>query len=273
MGIFDFLKSNKNIENENGLNETYYENGNGKLRESFHKKDGILNGQYNESNIRGGIKQIGKYKNGKKEGVWLYNGDDGITDYDLTGSLRWVVTYKDGVLHGKFKVYQLYFMINDRCQNNHLLNGDDGITISDNNIEFLNEEGNCIDGVKNDEWRVYEPEMNIINNVLIMEIPSGKTKKTHITLWENGIIETQFTKTHQLKKKKGYISKAPRFNNVFAPKSAKSKRPCENSKSPIIYINTIKDNNGTNIIDCYNNNLKNIDEWDLKKSFINREIP
>jgi len=25
MGIFDFLKKNKNIENDNGLNETYYD--------------------------------------------------------------------------------------------------------------------------------------------------------------------------------------------------------------------------------------------------------
>ncbi len=37
MGIFDFLKSNKNIENENGLNETYYENGKMKTKKCWDK--------------------------------------------------------------------------------------------------------------------------------------------------------------------------------------------------------------------------------------------
>ena len=42
MGIFDFLKKNKNIENDNGLNEIYL---NGKLWKRFYKKNGKDHGR------------------------------------------------------------------------------------------------------------------------------------------------------------------------------------------------------------------------------------
>ena len=40
MGIFDFFKKNKNIENDNGLNETYYYNG--QLKSESNIKDDQL---------------------------------------------------------------------------------------------------------------------------------------------------------------------------------------------------------------------------------------
>lgn len=44
MGIFDFFKKNKNIENDNGLNETYSNNGKGFLEKRYYKKSGQLDG-------------------------------------------------------------------------------------------------------------------------------------------------------------------------------------------------------------------------------------
>jgi antitoxin component YwqK of YwqJK toxin-antitoxin module len=304
MGIFDFFKKNKNIENDNGLNETYYDDG--KLRESFHKKDGILNGQYAESDVRGGLKQIGKYKNGKKEGVWLYNGEDGLTDYNLTGARRWVVTYKNGVLHGKFKVYQLFMEVfkydsNNKPymrknEHNHLLyEGEEGVTITDSNIEFLIEEGECVDGVKNGEWKIYEPEIKTEKDsnldIFKKENPTGDIKITTSIIWKDGNIEDEKyiykklerekirlenTALNEQDKEKALTAIMKKYQKEFQPTNSvynNKKHPCHKSKSPLIYINSIKDNNDINITDCYGKNIKNEDEWELKKSFINREIP
>jgi len=48
MGIFDFLKKNKNIENDNGLNEIYYDDGKGLISKSYHLKNGLKCGLYQE---------------------------------------------------------------------------------------------------------------------------------------------------------------------------------------------------------------------------------
>ena len=45
MGIFDFFKKKRNIDNENGLNEVYSDNGNGVLEERFYKKNGVKDGK------------------------------------------------------------------------------------------------------------------------------------------------------------------------------------------------------------------------------------
>ena len=63
MGIFDFLKSNKNIITDNGTNYIYYDNGKGYIKEKFIKINGILNGEYFEYN-RNGIFKIKTYKDG-----------------------------------------------------------------------------------------------------------------------------------------------------------------------------------------------------------------
>jgi hypothetical protein len=287
MGIFDFLKKNKNIENDNGLNETYYINGKGGLRESFHKKDGVINGKYIElemcktdfgryveSNRNGMVKQIGEYKNGKKEGVWFYNGEDGLTDYDLTGSRRWVVTYKNGILHGKFKVYLTFMDIENnnntplikRNEHTHLLDEEEGITINDTNIECLVEEGECVEGVKHGEWKIYELEMkNSGDGVFKTKKPTGNIKETYTTIWEKGNIKVESTTQYNKERRifKGY-------KKSFEPEY---QHPCQESKTPLIYINSIKDNNDVNIIDCFGNNVKDNSEGELNKSFINREIP
>ena len=99
MGIFDFLKKNKNIENDNGFNEIYNDVS-GFFRLEGYKKDGLRDGLWKESHIKNGtlvkeenykggirhgesktfdsrgISQEVNYKNGEKEGVethyWIY---------------------------------------------------------------------------------------------------------------------------------------------------------------------------------------------------------
>jgi hypothetical protein len=53
MGLFDFLKSNKNIITDNGTNYIYYDNGKASIKEKFNKINGVLNGDYFEYNRNG----------------------------------------------------------------------------------------------------------------------------------------------------------------------------------------------------------------------------
>ena len=61
--LFDFLKSNKNIITDNGINFIYYDNGKGSIKEKFSKINGVLNGDYIEYN-RNGTFNIKTYKDG-----------------------------------------------------------------------------------------------------------------------------------------------------------------------------------------------------------------
>ena len=63
MGLFDFLKSNKNIITDNGTNYIYYDDGKGSIKEKFSKINGVLNGDYIEYN-RNGTFQLKTYKDG-----------------------------------------------------------------------------------------------------------------------------------------------------------------------------------------------------------------
>ena len=105
MGIFDFFKKNKNIENDNGWNKIFYAKKNNNL-----------------------YKLEGNKKDGKREGLWKgwyckaknmeyntstprdlafeenYNNGDLKTriNYAPNGSVRNYYTYKEGVKHGPF---------------------------------------------------------------------------------------------------------------------------------------------------------------------------
>ena len=63
MGLFDFLKKNKNIITDNGTNFIYYDNGKGSIKEKYSKISGILNGEYVEYN-RNVTFTIKTYKDG-----------------------------------------------------------------------------------------------------------------------------------------------------------------------------------------------------------------
>jgi tetratricopeptide (TPR) repeat protein len=64
MGLFDFLKSNKNIITDNGTNFIYENDGKVKLKEKFFKVNGILNGEYLKYDESGNILSTDYYHNG-----------------------------------------------------------------------------------------------------------------------------------------------------------------------------------------------------------------
>jgi surface protein len=64
MGIFDFLKSNKNIITDNGTNYIYFDNGKGSIKEKFSKINGVLNGEYFKYEVSGEILSTDYYHDG-----------------------------------------------------------------------------------------------------------------------------------------------------------------------------------------------------------------
>tara|TARA_B100001564_G_C20414139_1_gene567055 strand:+ start:182 stop:706 length:525 start_codon:yes stop_codon:yes gene_type:complete len=87
MGFFDFFKKSKNIENENGLNEFYYNYGKGKIRERYYKKEGKKEGVYSSYYENGQLLNEINYKNNKEYGL--------CKGYYNNGQLMWVRDYKN----------------------------------------------------------------------------------------------------------------------------------------------------------------------------------
>ena len=83
MGLFDFLKSNKNIITDNGTNYIYYDDGKGSIKEKFSKINGVLNGDYIKYNCDGTF-IIKTYKNGvillTEEEIYLKNKQEEINN-------------------------------------------------------------------------------------------------------------------------------------------------------------------------------------------------
>ena len=203
MGIFDFFKKNKNIENDNGLNETYYDNGSGELKERFTKKNGEREGLYQYFNKNGENinsfeykygKKVGEYKNGEKEGEWVElienNRGEGISlgKYEKpkikTQSTYWgysrVVNYQKGILNGECKIYL------ERMWDNSKKWGED--------YKVLIEEGNYSDGVKHGIWKKHKiTEKSVSQSSLNGGFNSGiiieDIKLESKTIWKNGDIE------------------------------------------------------------------------------------
>ena len=65
MGLFDFLKSNKNIITDNGTNYIYENDGKGKLKEKFIKFNGVLHGEYLKYDESGKILSTDYYHDGQ----------------------------------------------------------------------------------------------------------------------------------------------------------------------------------------------------------------
>jgi len=68
MGIFDFLKKNKNIENNNGLNIIYRNNGRGYLYQIFERKNGVKHGLLHSYNDIGELHYSQVWRNGEHGG-------------------------------------------------------------------------------------------------------------------------------------------------------------------------------------------------------------
>ena len=66
MSIFDIFKKNKNIINDNGLNEIYRDDGKGDLMFRYYKKNGKIHGK--REMFTGNILVVTYYNDGKETG-------------------------------------------------------------------------------------------------------------------------------------------------------------------------------------------------------------
>jgi len=108
MGIFDFFKKSKNIENYNGLNETYYNNGKGELKEKFTKKNGKKEGLYKTYYENGQLQSKYNFKNGKLDKLCKYWNDKG----QLISEKNYKEGEKDGPHKSWFENGQLHIEVN-----------------------------------------------------------------------------------------------------------------------------------------------------------------
>jgi hypothetical protein len=102
MGIFDFLKKNKNVENDNGLNETFRKKG-GRIKERFYKENGVRHGKYEAfyDDVNQTTHIIANYNFGKIHGEcrqWS------ILQPFGGGCWRYIENYENGELRNR-KVY------------------------------------------------------------------------------------------------------------------------------------------------------------------------
>ena len=103
MGIFDFLKKNKNIYNDNGFNKIYSNNGTGELIKTFTRKNGMKEGLYKLyfgpdcECPPGTIKEMGTFKEDKLNGVSYRYSQNEISE-------GWH-TYKSGILDGSYETF------------------------------------------------------------------------------------------------------------------------------------------------------------------------
>ena len=67
--MLNFFKKNKNIKNDNGLNEVYSKNGKGDLIFEFTRVNGVIEGEAIHYREDGSIKKIENYKSGKLDGL------------------------------------------------------------------------------------------------------------------------------------------------------------------------------------------------------------
>ena len=109
MGMFDFLKKNKNIKTENGLNLIHFNNGKGALMKRFYKKNGEKDGVYHSYYENGQLEEESNWKDGYSAGWKKYyeNGqlrsenikeeESTTTNYYQSGEIRKVNRFdKDG---------------------------------------------------------------------------------------------------------------------------------------------------------------------------------
>ena len=185
MGIFDFLKKNKNIENDNGLNETYYDNGRGELKETFTKKNGKREGLYKQFFRNCQLNTEGSYTNDQRVGMFR--------TYYSTGEVRSEGNYSENKKNGNWTFY--------KYRKSHRENGDRN-NISKYYIEKVNgkyengeKEGvwkrtkeGCVDGKKEGEWEKNQ------NEITDYDIIFENYQKKQITIYSNeGDPEIKYT--------------------------------------------------------------------------------
>lgn len=97
MGIFDFLKPTKDITTGTGINERYYDDGQGEIWKRWEEKNGNLHGFYEVWYRNGKLKLKGEYRNNKLYGnTKMYHENGQLkSEGPITGDTR----------EGKYKEY------------------------------------------------------------------------------------------------------------------------------------------------------------------------
>ena len=93
MGLFDFFKKNKNISNDNGLNEEYF---NGNIQKRFYKKNGKLDGLF-QFFSQGNILYEITYLNGVNISSKYYN-KDGWIEKTIAGNIIYLFKSREKLL-------------------------------------------------------------------------------------------------------------------------------------------------------------------------------
>ena len=125
MGIFDFFKKNNNVENENGLNEIYFNQGKSKiLKERFYKKNGKLDGLYEEFSLNDSHKFVSiNYKDGKKHGEEIrYSTFQSHRGKNVKASIR---NYKNDIedgLEANFFTHSQRYLDNKKYNKGDIIN-------------------------------------------------------------------------------------------------------------------------------------------------------
>ena len=156
MGLFDFLKKKKNIENDNGLNENYYDNGRGSIKERFTKLNGKKHGLESFYYENGALSEKKSWKNGKEDGVGKsynrngqlrseteYNKDGEVVKfYNKSGELEavWTISIsKGGIRTSNRKKYYRNGQLSYECEGLDLIEGDGFIKYYYENGQLKNE--------------------------------------------------------------------------------------------------------------------------------------
>tara|TARA_R110001632_G_scaffold67610_1_gene158819 strand:- start:1625 stop:2671 length:1047 start_codon:yes stop_codon:yes gene_type:complete len=117
MGIFDFLKRNKNIKTKNGLNLIYFNSGKGALMKRFYEKNGKKDGVYLSYYENGQLDEEFNWQDGEKlfEAKKYYENGQLHYKYDGLGESRSRKSYfesgelKSVSLYGKSSISKLYY--------------------------------------------------------------------------------------------------------------------------------------------------------------------
>ena len=213
MGIFDFFKKNKDIENDNGLNEIYYDNGRGELKERFSKKNGKKYGVYEEWHDNGKIKFTTNYKDDIQEGkTWVYDKSgnilreymiiDGYIEDEIkyekgvkingkyeewkepfTGEkfLEKLINYKNGKKHGTYEKYDQDGSRVLKC--NYKNNKKDGISVEYYENGYKRFTTNYKDGLQEGRTCIYDIDCHLLRE---SKFAAGKRIGDSIEYYKNG---------------------------------------------------------------------------------------
>jgi antitoxin component YwqK of YwqJK toxin-antitoxin module len=176
MGIFDFFKKNKNIDNENGLNEVYSDNGNGVLEERFYKKSGVKDGIYECYYKNGQLNIESNWKDGKEDGLYK--------SYHENGQLKQEGNFKDGKMSGLFKFYLENGQL--EAESNFKNDKKNGLTKFYNENGQLKQEGNWIDDKQNGLSKNYYKSGKMLEE---SNWKDGKRNGMFLSYYENGQLE------------------------------------------------------------------------------------